>query len=243
MASLAEQNFNLFSQQQQEEYSHFADATHNPVFTSAPMDLGMTADAFSFVQRAPSQEHYSTSPSTISFEYTTDPASTYMMNSAASPGVYGDDLLSNMSTGSASSSAVGSPLSSHGQTGMDLAQYGGLGIQPSIAGEYYDFSAYAHGMEDVTPYDFTGLAPTKSYVACRGKISSLGDQLSVAAPLPAGLPLRPSVAAEEPRTRWCRIPAFSTAQALHSQPGGAQSPLCSCRIGAPLPAASVQHSA
>ncbi|KAM0479419.1 hypothetical protein ACHAPX_004630 [Trichoderma viride] len=163
MASLAEQNFNLFSQQQQEEYSHFADATHNPVFTSAPMDLGMTADAFSFVHRAPSQEHYSTSPSTISFEYTTDPASTYMMNSATSPGVYGDDLLSNMSTGSASSSAVGSPLSSHGQTGMDLAQYGGLGIQPSIAGEYYDFSAYAHGMEDVTPYDFTGLA-TKSYV-------------------------------------------------------------------------------
>ncbi|KAM0517795.1 hypothetical protein ACHAPE_004773 [Trichoderma viride] len=164
MASLAEQNFNLFSQQQQqqEEYSHFADATHNPVFTSAPMDLGMTAEAFSFVQRAPSQEHYSTSPSTISFEYTTDPASTYMMNSATSPGVYGDDLLSNMSTGSASSSAVGSPLSSHGQTGMDLAQYGGLGIQPSIAGEYYDFSAYAHGMEDVTPYDFTGLA--KSYV-------------------------------------------------------------------------------
>ncbi|KAM0453248.1 hypothetical protein ACHAPV_009042 [Trichoderma viride] len=166
MASLAEQNFNLFSQhQQQEEYSHFADATHNPVFTSAPMDMGMTADAFaSFVQRAPSQEHYSTSPSTISFEYTTDPASTYMMNSAASPGVYGDDLLSNLSTGSASSSAVGSPLSNHGQTGMDLAQYGGLNIQPSIAGEYLDFSAYAHGMEDVSPYDFAGLAPAKSYV-------------------------------------------------------------------------------
>lgn len=164
MASLADQNFNLFSQQQ-EEYSHFADATHNPVFTSAPMDMGMTADAFaSFVQRAPSQEHYSTSPSTISFEYTTDPASTYMMNNATSPGVYGDDLLSNLSTGSASSSAVGSPLSNHGQTGMDLAHYGGLNIQPTIAGEYLDFSAYAHGMEDVTHYDFTGLASAKSYV-------------------------------------------------------------------------------
>lgn len=47
--------------------------------------------------------------------------------------------------------------------------------------------------------------------ACRGKISSLGDQLLAAVPLPAGLPLRPSVAAEEPRTRWCRIPA----SALH----------------------------
>lgn len=178
MASLAEQNFNLFSQhQQQEEYSHFADATHNPVFTSAPMDMGMTADAFaSFVQRAPSQEHYSTSPSTISFEYTTDPASTYMMNSAASPGVYGDDLLSNLSTGSASSSAVGSPLSNHGQTGMDLAQYGGLNIQPSIAGEYLDFSAYAHGMEDVSPYDFAGLAPAKSYV---GKSLFLSFTLSI----------------------------------------------------------------
>ncbi|KAL7899059.1 hypothetical protein HDV63DRAFT_379018 [Trichoderma sp. SZMC 28014] len=159
MASLAEQNFNLFSQQ--EEYSHFADATH-PVFTSAPMDMGMTADAFaSFVQRAPSQEHYSTSPSTISFEYNTDQA--YMMNSATSPGVYGDDF-SNMSTGSASSSAVGSPLSNHGQTGMDLAHYGGLNIQPTIAGEFLDYSAFAHGLEDVTHYDFAGLATAKSYV-------------------------------------------------------------------------------
>lgn len=207
MASLAEQNFNLFSQQ--EEYSHFADATH-PVFTSAPMDMGMTADAFaSFVQRAPSQEHYSTSPSTISFEYNTDQA--YMMNSATSPGVYGDDF-SNMSTGSASSSAVGSPLSNHGQTGMDLAHYGGLNIQPTIAGEFLDYSAFAHGLEDVTHYDFAGLATAKSYVgkslfsflylflsfflsssfslpprnlvvaACRGKISSLGDQLNCCCP-------------------------------------------------------------
>lgn len=167
MASLAEQNFNLFSQQQQqEEYSHFTDATHGRVFSSAPMDMGIAADAFvSFVQRAPSQEHYSTSPSTISFEYTTDHTSAYMMNNGpTSPGVYGDDLLSNLSTGSASSSAVGSPLSNHGQTGMDWAVHGGLNIQPTIAGEYLDFSAYAHGLEDVTPYDFTGLASNKSYV-------------------------------------------------------------------------------
>ncbi|KAL7922125.1 hypothetical protein ACQKWADRAFT_293537 [Trichoderma austrokoningii] len=167
MASLAEQNFNLFSQQQQqEEYSsHFADATHGPVFSSAPMDMGIAADAYvSFAQRAPSQELYSTSPSTISFEYTTDPASAYMMNGPTSPGVYGDDLLSNLSTGSASSSAVGSPLSNHGQTGMDWAVQGGLNIQPSIAGEYLDFSsAYAHGMDDVSPYDFV-VAPTKPYV-------------------------------------------------------------------------------
>lgn len=168
MASLAEQNFSLFPQQQQEEYSHFAEATHGPVFTSAPMDMGIPADAFvSFVQRAPSQEHYSTSPSTISFEYTTDPASTsaYMMsNGPTSPGVYGDDYLSSLSTGSASSSAVGSPLSNHGQAGMDWIAQGGLNIHPTIAGDYLDLSAYAPGLEDVTHYDFNALASTKSFV-------------------------------------------------------------------------------
>lgn len=165
MASLAEQNFSLFPQQQQEEYSHFTEATHGPVFTSAPMDMGIPADAFvSYVQRAPSQEQYSTSPSTISFEYTTDPSSTYMMSNApTSPGMYGDnDYLSSLSTGSASSSAVGSPLSNHGQAGMDWAVQGGLNIQPTIAGDYVDF--FAHGLEDVTSYDFTGMATAKSYV-------------------------------------------------------------------------------
>ncbi|KAM0255323.1 hypothetical protein ACHAQJ_005913 [Trichoderma viride] len=164
MASLAEQSFSLFPQQQ-EEYSHFAEASHGPVYSSAPMDLNITADAYvSYVQRAPSQEHYSTSPSTISFEYTTDPASAYMMNNGpTSPGVYGDDYLSSLSTGSASSSAVGSPLSNHGQAGMDWAVQG-LGIQPTIAGEYVDFGAFAHGLEDVSPFDFSGLAHAKSFV-------------------------------------------------------------------------------
>lgn len=157
----------MFPQQQQEEYSHFTEATHGPVFSSATMDMGIPADAFvSYVQRAPSQEHYSTSPSTISFEYTTDPASTsaYMMsNGPTSPGVYGDDYLSSLSTGSASSSAVGSPLSNHGQTGMDWTVQGGLNIQPSIAGEYLDYSAF-HGLEDVAAYDFNAMASAKSYV-------------------------------------------------------------------------------
>jgi hypothetical protein len=166
MASLAEQSFSLFPQQQ-EEYSHFAEASHGPVYSSAPMDLNIAADAYvSYVQRAPSQEHYSTSPSTISFEYTTDPASAsaYMMNNGpTSPGMYGDDYLSSLSTGSASSSAVGSPLSNHGQAGMDWAVQG-LGIQPTIAGEYVDFTAFSHGLEDVSPFDFSGLAHAKSFV-------------------------------------------------------------------------------
>ncbi|GFP59779.1 hypothetical protein ACSS6W_009643 [Trichoderma asperelloides] len=167
MPSLADQSFSMFPQQQQEEYSHFTEATHGPVFSSATMDMGIPADAFvSYVQRAPSQEHYSTSPSTISFEYTTDPASTsaYMMsNGPTSPGVYGDDYLSSLSTGSASSSAVGSPLSNHGQAGMDWTVQGGLNIQPSIAGEYLDYSAF-HGLEDVAAYDFNPMASAKSYV-------------------------------------------------------------------------------
>lgn len=173
MASLAEQPFSLFPQQQ-DEYSHFAESSHVPVYSSAPMDLSIAADAYGpYVQRAHSQELY-TSPSTISYEpslYTADAASNYLLNGPTSPGMYGDDYLpsSSLSTASAlsaPSSAVGSPLSNHGQIGIADWTVQGLGIQPGIANsDFVEFSAFgAHGLDDMAAFEFASLAHTKSFV-------------------------------------------------------------------------------
>ncbi|RFU72448.1 zinc finger domain-containing, c2h2-type [Trichoderma arundinaceum] len=172
MASLAEQPFNLFPQQQ-DEFVHFAEASHGAVYSSAPMDLSIAADAYvPFVQRAPSQELY-TSPSTIGYEpslYTADAAPGYLINAPTSPGMYGDDYLpssglSTASAPSAPSSAVGSPLSNHGQIGIDWTVQG-LGIQPGIANnDFVEFSAFgAHGLDDMAAFEFASLAHTKSFV-------------------------------------------------------------------------------
>ncbi|KAK4082172.1 uncharacterized protein Triagg1_1984 [Trichoderma aggressivum f. europaeum] len=169
MASLAGQSFSMFPQQQ-DEYTHF-EPSHVSVYSSAPMDLSIAADAYgSYVQRATSQELY-TSPSTISYEpslYTAD--ASYMMNGPTSPGMYGDDYLpssglSTASAPSAPSSAVGSPLSNHGQIGMDWTVQG-LGIQPGIAnGDFVEFSAFGpNGLDDMTAFEFASLAHPKSFV-------------------------------------------------------------------------------
>lgn len=170
MASLAEQSFSMFPQQQ-DEYTHF-ESSHIPVYSSAPMDLSIAADAYgSYVQRAPSQELY-TSPSTISYEpslYTAD--NTYIMNGPTSPGMYGDDYLpssglSTASAPSAPSSAVGSPLSNHGQIMGDWTVQG-LGIQPGIAnGDFVEFSAFGpDGLDDMSAFEFASLAHPKGFVS------------------------------------------------------------------------------
>ncbi|KKP00061.1 hypothetical protein THAR02_07847 [Trichoderma harzianum] len=169
MASLAEQSFSMFPQQQ-DEYTHF-ESSHVPVYSSAPMDLSIGADAYgSYVRRAPSQELY-TSPSTISYEpslYTAD--NTYIMNGPTSPGMYGDDYLpssglSTASAPSAPSSAVGSPLSNHGQIMGDWTVQG-LGIQPGIAnGDFVEFSAFGpNGLDDMSAFEFASLAHPKGFV-------------------------------------------------------------------------------
>ncbi|KAL6693599.1 hypothetical protein J3F84DRAFT_379358 [Trichoderma pleuroticola] len=171
MASLAEQSFSMFPQQQ-DEYTHF-ESSHVPVYSSAPMDLSITADAYgSYVQRAPSQELY-TSPSAISYEpslYTADTAN-YIINGPTSPGMYGDDYLpssglSTASAPSAPSSAVGSPLSNHGQIGMPDWTVQGLGIQPGIAnGDFVEFSAFGpSGLDDMTAFEFASLTHPKGFV-------------------------------------------------------------------------------
>ncbi|KAL7806130.1 hypothetical protein V8C44DRAFT_339712 [Trichoderma aethiopicum] len=169
MASLAEQPFSLFSQQQ-DEYTHFAEPPHVSVYSSAPMDLSIPADAYGpYVQRAPSQELY-TSPSTISYEPSLYTAEAAFMNGPTSPG-YGDEYLPSSSLSSASaqsapSSAVGSPLSNHGQIGMATDCYlPGLGIQPGIANaEFVDFAFGAHGLDEMTAFEFAHMAHPKSFV-------------------------------------------------------------------------------
>ncbi|KAH0493645.1 hypothetical protein TgHK011_000302 [Trichoderma gracile] len=168
MASLAEQPFSLFPQQQ-DEYTHFAEPPHVSVYSSAPMDLSITADAYSsYMQRATSQELY-TSPSTISYESSIYPAEAAFMNGPTSPG-YGDEYLPSSSLSSASaqsapSSAVGSPLSNNGQIGMTECFLPGLGIQPGIANaDFVDFAFGAHGLDDMAAFEFAHMAHPKSYV-------------------------------------------------------------------------------
>ncbi|KAH6603316.1 hypothetical protein Trco_008091 [Trichoderma cornu-damae] len=169
MASLAEQPFSLFPQQQ-DEFAHFPES-HGAVFSAAPMDLSIAADAYvPYVQRAPSQELYA-SPGAIGYEpslYAAEAASSgYIINGPASPGMYGDDFLpsSSLSTASAPSapsSAVGSPLSNHGQISMADWAVHGLGIANN---DFVDFSAFgAHGLDDMAAFEFASLAHTKSFV-------------------------------------------------------------------------------
>lgn len=184
MASLAEQPFSLFPQQQ-DEYTHFAEPPHVSVYSSAPMDLSIPADAYSsYVQRAPSQELY-TSPSTISYESSLYTADAAFMNGPTSPG-YGDEYLPSSSLSSASaqsapSSAVGSPLSNHGQIGMATDCFvPGLGIQPGIANaDFVDFPFGAQGLDDMA-FEFANMVHPKSFV---GKSCSFLDSLSALLPV------------------------------------------------------------
>lgn len=228
MASLAEQSFSMFPQQQ-DEYTHF-ESSHVPVYSSAPMELSIAADAYgSYVQRAPSQELY-TSPSTISYEpslYTAD--TSYMMNGATSPGMYGDDYLpssglSTTSVPSAPSSAVGSPLSNHGQIGMDWTVQG-LGIQPGIAnGDFVEFSAFGpNGLEDLSAFEFA-MAHPKGFVSKLFSLYCLFSYLSPAShPSPAAFCLFPSAFAitvsalpshsKSPlQTQWKKCPRWQPAR-------------------------------
>ncbi|KAK5995859.1 Transcriptional regulator CRZ1 [Cladobotryum mycophilum] len=177
MVSL-EQPFHLFTQQQQEEYARYPSPPHNAVFTTAPMDMGLTADAFGhFGHRAGSQEIYSTPNTTMGYEPSlfADATPNYVLNTRASPGMYGDEhdmrlsssSLSTASAPSAPSSAIGSPQSHHGQINS-LPEWNthGLGVQPSIVNnDYMEYAAFAgHGMEELTAFDFAGAVHTKSFV-------------------------------------------------------------------------------
>ncbi|KAI5458407.1 zinc finger protein [Mariannaea sp. PMI_226] len=131
-----------------------------PVFTSGPMDLNIPADAFSNFQQPAGQEMFSS----VGFEpalfvETTTP--NYMLNNRGSPSMYDENEMqlpsSSLSTASATSSAIGSPQSNHGQmgAGSEWAPHG-LGVQPSIVGNDYmvgsEFSSV--GMDEQFAFDF-----------------------------------------------------------------------------------------
>ncbi|GAB1314877.1 hypothetical protein MFIFM68171_05087 [Madurella fahalii] len=115
-----------------------------PHYSSAPMDLGLSPEPYSAYPRS-SHEY----PTTMGYEngtvYTEAP---FVYNSGrASPGMYPDDSdmrgpSSDLSIASASSSNMGSPLSSHGQVAPIpewAAAPHGLGVTPGIVdqGDYF----------------------------------------------------------------------------------------------------------
>jgi hypothetical protein len=143
--------------------ARYPDPPHN-VFTSGAMDMSIPADAFAAFPRA----SHDVFPATMGFEpalYAEAPS--YMLNSGASPGMYPEDgdmrlpssSLSTASAPSAASSAIGSPLSNHGQMGAVEWSARGLNGQPGIVGNDYmpgsEYSGYAApGMEEIA-FDFT----------------------------------------------------------------------------------------
>lgn len=127
-----------------------------PHYSAAPMDLGLSPEPYSAYPRS-SHEY----PTTMGYEngavYAEAP---YMYNSGrASPGMYPDDSdmrgpSSDLSIASASSSNMGSPLSSHGQV-APIPEWAtaphGLGVTPGIVdqsdyfpgGDGYSFASGA----------------------------------------------------------------------------------------------------
>lgn len=136
------------------------------------MDLGLSPEPYSAYPR--SAHEYP--PATMGYEHGAMYAEApYMYNNGrASPGMYPDDSdivrgpASDLSIASGSSSAMGSPLSSHGQM-APIPEWAsaphGLGVTPGIVdqGDYFpgDYSFAPGGIEAYNPaYDFpTSKAP------------------------------------------------------------------------------------
>jgi hypothetical protein len=126
-------------------------AMSNPVFTSGPMGLTIPADAYGHMTGFESR--YPEAPSN------------YILTSGTSPAAYHEDgdlrmPSSSLSTASATSSAIGSPQSNHGQmgSGPEWAPHGGMGAPSIVGNDYISAAEYAafHGppqMEEFA-YDY-----------------------------------------------------------------------------------------
>ncbi|KAK4241124.1 hypothetical protein C8A03DRAFT_12600 [Achaetomium macrosporum] len=149
-----------------------------PPHYAQTMDLGLSPEPYSAYSR--SSHDY---PTTMGYEngavYAEAPP--YMYNSGrASPGMYPDDgdgacgPASDLSNASASSSTMGSPLSSHGQTAPIhewAAAPHGLGLTPGIVeqSDYFpgEYSLVAPGGVEVfnnAPYDFPAASKAPGFV-------------------------------------------------------------------------------
>jgi hypothetical protein len=173
MASLVDQTYNMMPRHmnsENEDFTLYPDPPHG-VYTTGPMDLGMSTEAYAFPRSA--QEVFPTSMGyNASTLYAETPA--YMMNGRSSPNMYADDgelrapssNLSTASAPSATSSAVGSPQSNHGQL-APIPEWApqGLGVSPGIVDQtdyfpagtaYTSFAGPA--MEEFT-FDFANSKP------------------------------------------------------------------------------------
>lgn len=147
------------------------------------MDMAIPADAFTtFGSRSNSQPdiyahyHHTPSSSTMGYEpslYAPDATPNYVLNGQASPGMFPDDgdmrLSSSLSTASvpsAPSSAIGSPLSHHGQIGA-IPEWSthGLGAPSIVGNDYMDFTGFGgHAMEELAAFDFATATHPKTFV-------------------------------------------------------------------------------
>jgi hypothetical protein len=165
MVSLAEQSFSMFpSQHDADDFGRYPETSHSsgafgPVPNTGPMDMTIGGEVLGAFPRS-GHEVY-TMPTTVGFEPSLyAEASHYVLNGQHSPGMYADDgdmrmPSSSLSTASATSSAIGSPQSNHGQ-GAAVGEWSaqGLGVRPSIVGNDYmsapEYGYTGTGMEDIT---------------------------------------------------------------------------------------------
>ncbi|EEY23255.1 zinc finger protein [Verticillium alfalfae VaMs.102] len=149
------------SRQSSSEHGDFNSYPEPPhgLFASSQMDMSIPTSSYMF-------------PASMGFEQATTyaDATQYVYNGQQSPGVFEEGDLqmppSNHSTASACSSNAGSPLSHHGQIGMnpEWTQHG-LGLTPGIVpSDFYsaagtEYTSYtAPGMEDFT-FEFPSTKP------------------------------------------------------------------------------------
>lgn len=180
---MTEQSFTMFLQQDDKDMTRYLDHSHNIAFTSGPMNMSITADAFS--------AYHGPLPTTIGSldqtMYGTDNGiPNYILNSRTSSSTYPDDGdmrlsssgLSTASAPSAPSSVVGSPQSHAGHLGVPEWAH----MQPNIVGDYMTGGDYptfsSSNVDDLSTFDFTH---PKTFV---------GEYfLSFFAPLPSALVL------------------------------------------------------
>lgn len=135
-------------------------------YSSTPVDVGLSPESFGAYAPRPSDSF----PSSMAYDANTlyAEAPYNMYNGRSSPATYPDDgemriPSSNLSTASASSSTMGSPLSSHGQLQPvpDWTAQHGLAVSPGIVDQHDYFPAgteysFAPGMEAFNPqFEYT----------------------------------------------------------------------------------------
>lgn len=165
------------------DFNSYPEPPHGLYASSSQMDMSIPTSSYMF-------------PASMGFEQATTyaDATQYVYNGQQSPGVFEEGDLqmppSNHSTASACSSNAGSPLSHHGQIGLnpEWTQHG-LGLTPGIVpSDYYsaagtEYTSYtAPGMEDFTfefpstkPHGFVGELPHISRTPVQPQPNSLSS--------------------------------------------------------------------